>query len=61
MPPTQDKFHSDAEHRLAVVRMGKAGHEAMQPCIIPYWDKEDGTVEDADGYRFVLQGAAWSS
>lgn len=26
----------------------------------PYWDVEGRTFEDADGYRVVLQNAAWS-
>lgn len=27
----------------------------------PYWDKHGITFEDADGYRIVLQQAAWES
>ena len=26
----------------------------------PYWDVSGRTFEDADGYRLVLQNAAWS-
>ena len=26
----------------------------------PYWQRQGRTYEDADGYRFVLQNAAWS-
>ena len=26
----------------------------------PYWDKDGRTFEDIDGYRVVLQNAAWS-
>ena len=25
----------------------------------PYWDVQGVTVEDPDGYRLVLQNAAW--
>jgi hypothetical protein len=27
----------------------------------PYWDREGSTFKDVDGYRVVLQNAAWSA
>ena len=29
--------------------------------INPYWETRGRTFEDLDGYRIVLQNAAWSS
>lgn len=31
------------------------------PSSNPYWDKHGLTLEDADGYRIVLQQAAWEA
>jgi len=30
------------------------------PTVIPYWDAHGRTFEDLDGYRVVLQNAAWA-
>jgi catechol 2,3-dioxygenase-like lactoylglutathione lyase family enzyme len=47
-----------AEWRGAVERMEQAGHPRV-PSANPYWDKRGATFEDPDGYRVVLQNAAW--
>ena len=44
--------------RAAVDRMQSQGH-APVPSFNPYWDVCGKTYEDADGYRVVLQCAAW--
>lgn len=41
-----------------VDRMHAAGHSPV-PSFNPYWDRHGVTFEDPDGYRVVLQGAAW--
>lgn len=43
----------------AVARMRRAGFGAV-PAVNPYWDQVGITFEDPDGYRVVLQRAAWS-
>jgi len=45
--------------RAAVQRMREAGFEPV-PAFNPYWDREGLTFEDPDGYRLVLQRAAWT-
>ena len=42
----------------AVERMQRHGYEPVKSCN-PYWDERGRTFEDADGYRIVLQQAAW--
>ena len=37
-----------------------AGFKEVQP-FNPYWSEKGRTFEDADGYRVVLQNAAWRS
>lgn len=44
----------------AVARMKRAGFNAMKS-FNPYWDIRGKTYEDADGYRIVLQNAAWAN
>jgi hypothetical protein len=39
--------------------MRDAGFEPVK-AFNPYWDREGGTFEDPDGYRIVLQQAAWT-
>jgi catechol 2,3-dioxygenase-like lactoylglutathione lyase family enzyme len=46
--------------RAAVGRMREAGFEPV-PAFNPYWDREGLTFEDPDGYRIVLQRAAWEA
>lgn len=42
----------------AVERMRQAGYEPVKS-YNPYWDRRGKTFEDPDGYRVVLQNAAW--
>ena len=42
----------------AVARLKSAGYEPVAS-FNPYWDAHGKTFEDADGYRVVLQQAAW--
>ncbi len=44
--------------QAAVHRMQAAGF-APVPAYNPYWDQLGSTFEDPDGYRVVLQRAAW--
>lgn len=48
-----------AEWEAAVQRMRAAGF-APVPAHNPYWEQQGQTFEDPDGYRVVLQGAAWT-
>jgi catechol 2,3-dioxygenase-like lactoylglutathione lyase family enzyme len=62
--PTQDNlvvfYLPDAEDWCAAVqRMRDAGF-APVPAFNPYWDRDGLTFEDPDGYRVVLQQAAWT-
>ena len=45
--------------QAAVRRMHAAGFAAV-PAYNPYWDGQGRTFEDPDGYRVVLQQAAWN-
>jgi catechol 2,3-dioxygenase-like lactoylglutathione lyase family enzyme len=47
-----------AEWRATVQRMRDAGFTPVAS-FNPYWDRDGVTFEDPDGYRVVLQGAAW--
>jgi len=62
--PTPDNllvfYLPDAEAwRAAVHRMRAAGY-APVASFNPYWDRAGLTFEDPDGYRVVLQRAAWT-
>jgi hypothetical protein len=46
------------EWELACARMMDAGFRVVTSCN-PYWDIQGKTFEDVDGYRVVLQNAAW--
>lgn len=46
--------------RGAVERMQGAGF-APVAAFNPYWDRQGVTFEDPDGYRVVLQNAAWGA
>ena len=48
-----------AEWQAAVQRIEVAGF-APVPAYNPYWDQQGRTYEDPDGYRVVLQQAAWN-
>lgn len=45
--------------QAAVDRMRAAGYKPVTS-FNPYWDRAGRTFEDSDGYRVVLQNAAWS-
>ena len=47
-----------AEWQAKVDRMQTGGFEPV-PSFNPYWDANGLTFEDCDGYRIVLQNAAW--
>jgi catechol 2,3-dioxygenase-like lactoylglutathione lyase family enzyme len=62
--PTEDNllvfYHSDsAAWSAAVQRMREAGF-APVASFNPFWDRDGVTFEDPDGYRIVLQNAAWN-
>ncbi len=48
------------EWRTACERMTTAGFKSVLS-FNPYWDERGRTFEDPDGYRIVLQRAAWSN
>ena len=48
-----------AEWQAAVQRMEAADFESV-PSYNSYWDQQGITFEDPDGYRVVLQQAAWN-
>ena len=61
--PTEDNLlvfylPDRAEWQAALARMQAAGI-APVPAFNPYWDTNGRTYEDPDGYRVVLQNAAW--
>lgn len=63
--PTQDNLlifylPDPAEWSAAVDRMRAAGFDPV-PSFNPYWDRDGRTFEDPDGYRVVLQKAAWTA
>ena len=63
--PTQDHLlvfylPDRAAWEEAVTRMTAAGHTPV-PSYNPYWDRAGKTFEDPDGYRVVLQNAAWAN
>jgi catechol 2,3-dioxygenase-like lactoylglutathione lyase family enzyme len=49
-----------AAHAAAVARMRAAGFDPV-PSFNPYWDVDGVTFEDPDGYRIVIQRAAWEA
>jgi len=62
--PTEDNllvfYYPDREAwRAALQRMRDAGLAPVRS-FNPYWDKDGTTFEDPDGYRVVLQNAAWT-
>jgi catechol 2,3-dioxygenase-like lactoylglutathione lyase family enzyme len=48
------------EWTQAVARLEARGYKAVR-AFNPYWDRKGKTFEDPDGYRVVLQQAAWPS
>ena len=49
-----------AEWEASCARMMNAGFRDVASCN-PYWDVQGRTFEDVDGYRVVMQNAAWVS
>ena len=47
------------EWNVAVQRLRLAGFEPVT-AFNPYWERDGLTFEDPDGYRVVLQNAAWT-
>jgi hypothetical protein len=47
------------EWQQAANRMLEQGYEPVKS-YNPYWDLQGKTIEDADGYRVVLQATDWS-
>ena len=61
--PTKDNLvilylPDQREWENAVKRMQDAGFSSVE-AFNPYWDRLGRTFEDPDGYRLVLQNAAW--
>ena len=50
----------EQQWQAAIKRMIAAGYEPVSS-FNPYWDRAGRTFEDPDGYRVVLQNAAWSA
>ena len=48
-----------SEWEAGIDRMVEAGFRPV-PSYNPYWDAHGRTFEDLDGYRVVLQNAAWT-
>ena len=62
--PTEDNLlvfylPDKATWDAAVEKMRNAGHTPVKAAN-PYWESNGLTFEDADGYRVVLQNAAWT-
>lgn len=62
--PTQDNLlvfylPDRAEWMAAIDRMRLTGFSAVR-AFNPYWDRHGTSFEDLDGYRIVLQNAAWN-
>jgi catechol 2,3-dioxygenase-like lactoylglutathione lyase family enzyme len=62
--PTPDNllvfYLPEAERWNAAVRRLEEAGFAPVPAFNPYWDRDGVTFEDPDGYRIVLQKAAWT-
>jgi catechol 2,3-dioxygenase-like lactoylglutathione lyase family enzyme len=52
-------FPERAEWEVAVAQLRAQGYVPV-PAHNAYWDQEGLTFEDPDGYRVVLQQAAWN-
>jgi len=62
--PTQDHLlifyvPNKDEWEAGCAQMVSAGFRNV-PSYNPYWDPQGRTFEDIDGYRVVLQNAAWN-
>jgi catechol 2,3-dioxygenase-like lactoylglutathione lyase family enzyme len=63
--PTEDNLlvfylPDRAEWQRAVDRLQRHGYESV-PAFNPYWDRHGKTFADPDGYRVVVQNAAWQA
>lgn len=63
--PTDDNLlviylPDSAAWRAAVHRLARHGY-APVPTFNPYWDRHRRTFADPDGYRVVVQNAAWGN
>lgn len=61
--PTEDNLlvfylPDRAEWQRAIDRLVQNGYEPV-PAFNPFWDRHGKTFADPDGYRVVLQNAAW--
>jgi catechol 2,3-dioxygenase-like lactoylglutathione lyase family enzyme len=61
--PTEDNLlvfylPDRAEWQRAIDRLERHGYWPV-PAFNPYWDRQGKTFADPDGYRVVLQNAAW--
>jgi catechol 2,3-dioxygenase-like lactoylglutathione lyase family enzyme len=61
--PTKDNlvifyFPDRSDWNAVVARMKQHGYSSVGS-FNPYWDRQGVTFEDSDGYRVVLQSAAW--
>ena len=61
--PTEDNLlvfylPDQAEWQRAIDRLEVHGYRPV-PAFNPYWDRHGKTFADPDGYRVVLQNAAW--
>jgi catechol 2,3-dioxygenase-like lactoylglutathione lyase family enzyme len=61
--PTEDNLlvfylPDRAEWQQAIDRLEKHGFQPV-PAFNPYWDRQGKTFADPDGYRVVIQNAAW--
>lgn len=53
-------YPDETDWRLACERMGTAGFEQVGS-FNPYWNAHGRTFQDHDGYRVILQQAAWTT
>ena len=53
-------YPDESEWRVASERMEAAGFQPVSS-FNPFWNLHGRTYQDSDGYRVVLQQAAWSS
>jgi catechol 2,3-dioxygenase-like lactoylglutathione lyase family enzyme len=63
--PTQDNLivfylPDQQEWQRAVEQMKEVGYESVKS-YNPYWEERGVTFEDPDGYRIVLENAAWET
>jgi hypothetical protein len=60
--PTEDNLlvlPDRAEWEAVIERLTQHGYQPV-PAFNPYWDMHGKTFADPDGYRVVLQNAAWA-